>query len=342
MLVFQVTPWETYSKIKQQRELEDFHISLSYIALEKGYIKDATIEFEKVLKLNPTNFIAINGIYLSNLFSQLQSYDHNISLSLQIESQLRSLEIIEKNNLVHIIEKYFGDLYYRINELEKANQHYLRALELNPNYTDALNTYGWFCYTVLKNPNKMQQYFDNMVSNDPFDFRGLHGASYARYMKTLASDDKHFIEKVLTEAIDLCKRASHLAVSSLPVIMDFGEISRPLSPQLAMVYHNYALTLLEEDMLIKVDDNNRDFLVKLLKKDPGKIIILKNISEKKSWVHYQIALDALSIYGRDSSKNEFYLNMHNQHYNIARDLDINNTVIDIYHDQKLALYFLQR
>lgn len=67
MIIFQVSPWDKYHKIKNNREQERFHCRISYDLLEKGYYKDAKLEFEKALTINSNNYMALNGQYQRSL-----------------------------------------------------------------------------------------------------------------------------------------------------------------------------------------------------------------------------------------------------------------------------------
>ena len=339
MFVFQVTPWDKYAEIKHRREQEEFHCDISYDLLEKGYFNKAKIEFERALVINPLNYKALNGQYLCNLFLDFSSQDWDPSIGLEVQKHLNKLGIIKEKELNHIVEKYLGDLNYRISELDSAFAHYKNALELNKDYIDALNEYGWFNYFELHNSKEMLKCFNKIIISSPYDYRGYHGSSYALYMNSLSTDDSDECRELLERAKTLCEKAVNLKIYDIPSIMDFGEISRLIDPELALNYHNHALKVISDEKLRDYEPNKLTFGIKLLKRYTG-TISLSNIDQKKAWINYQLALDYYSLYKKGKINYNDYLENTDELYKTAKELDKNAQVSYIYYDQKMVIDFI--
>jgi tetratricopeptide (TPR) repeat protein len=337
MLVFQVTPWDKYAEIKQRREQEEFHCGISYDLLEKGYYKKAKMEFERALTINPNNYKALNGHYLCNLFLDLPFPDWDSAIGLEFQTHLNELGIIKEERLEHIVEKYLGDLHYKIGELESAVAHYENALELKKDYIDALDEYGWFNYFELHNSKEMLKCFNEMINSDPYDYRGYHGSGYALYMNALSTDDSDKCRELLQRATILCEKASNLKFYSIPVIMDFGEISRLFKPNLALDYHRRALLIISDEKLKDLEQNKGTFGINLLSILPGQTIYLDNLNYKKAWINYQIVLDYYAMYINGLIGIDKYRENTEELYRTAKELDRVGLAHYIYSDQKQVI-----
>ena len=93
MAVFQVTPWDKYHEIKQRREQIKFHNSIGLTLLEKGNYKLAKTEFENAINLKATDYEALNGRYLSELFLALKSPDLDPAVGLSFQNHLNKLAL---------------------------------------------------------------------------------------------------------------------------------------------------------------------------------------------------------------------------------------------------------
>jgi uncharacterized protein HemY len=136
MIFFQVNPWDKQREIKHRRKLVRFHVTVGCLLMEGGHFALANAEFEAALKLKATDEEALNGRYLSSLFLGLESPDWDASAGWAVQDQLTKL--IERPGLIHIVEKYLGDLCQRTSQLDEAKGHYEAALRLRPTYPDAL------------------------------------------------------------------------------------------------------------------------------------------------------------------------------------------------------------
>jgi tetratricopeptide (TPR) repeat protein len=340
MLIFQVKPWDTYAQIRRSREQECFHYKISCDLLEKGHYKKSKEEFEKVLAINPNNLKAVNGLYFSNLFLEIGSPNWDPAVGLEVQSHLKTLGISRDEHLEHVVEKYLGDLHYRIGEINPTILHYEKALQLKPDYIDALCSYGWLTYWEFSDANKMQIYFDRIIKADSYDYRGYHGSGYALYMKALSSNDRDTRIKYLQDASKLSLRASRLIIYYVYILMDFGEISRALYPLAALDFHNEALNILENNDLNNLEPNKASLNITLLKTNPGYKIYLDDIETKKSWIYYQIALDYYSMYKNKLLDLKEYEKKFKEYYSIAKSLDKKKKATLIYDDQKIILDYL--
>ena len=146
MLVFRVNPWDTYRDISYRKEQVNFHNKVGQKLLEQGHYKMAKVEFEKALNLKATNYEALNGRYLTELFLAMDSPDWDPGVGLAVKNELHRLGIIKQKQIFHIVEKYLGDLHHKIHNFDAAREYYESALSVKHDYPDALVAFAWFIY----------------------------------------------------------------------------------------------------------------------------------------------------------------------------------------------------
>ena len=61
-----------------------------------------------------------------------------------------------------------AQIYQFLKVPEKAQESFLRALELNPNSAEINNNYGWFLCSVQNNPNAAMQHFDKALADPTY------------------------------------------------------------------------------------------------------------------------------------------------------------------------------
>ena len=330
MSVFQVTPFDTYYEIKHRRDQVRFHNLVGYDLLERGHYKLAKEEFERAVKLNTTDYEALNGQYLSELFISLTSPDWDPAVGLTVQNHLNELGIIEKKELQHIVEKYLGDLNNKIGKLEESKRHYVMAISLKWGYLDALYTYGWFCYSELTDLENMEHSFREMTNVDGLDFRGFHGLGYTLYMQAVKEIDPQKRSELISEAANQTSRASSLLINQYNVVMDFGEIARTIDPRVSIIFHELGFRILNDPVISKRSENSEGFGVRLLTRDG--YVTLDNLAQKLALIKYQLALDYLALHRIERKKGE-NLTLHNDLLKEAKKLDKNNYVVQIYKDQ---------
>lgn len=336
MAVFQVTPLDKYHEIKQRREQIKFHNSIGLTLLEKGDYKLAKTEFENAINLKATDYEALNGRYLSELFLAMQSPDWDASVGLSFQNHLKKLGIIKQKKLQHIVEKYLGDIYRIIGDIDLAKNHYENAISLKDNYLDALNSYGWFNYSALKLPDfeNMQRLFKKMTEVDTFDYRGFHGLGYALYMQVVKEPDDQNRESLIIEAANTSIKASNLKISQLNIVVDLGEIARSVNPNYSIDYHKHCLYILNDPVLSQLKVNQGLFGYELLISQG--YINIKGENQWRGLVNYQLALDYLALY-RMGIKPKENKAQHNYLLKKAQKLDPDSKIFPIYKDQLAVL-----
>jgi tetratricopeptide (TPR) repeat protein len=339
MLLFQVTPVDAYVEIKKQREEVIFHNAVAFSLLEQGRYELAKAEFDKSLAIRATDYTALSGRYLAELFLDLQSPEWDPAVGLAIRDHLSRLRTRDPATLSPIVEKYLGDVEHQVANDDLARQHYEKALELKPNYGDALFTYGWFNYSDQKQPNlpKMEQVFRRMTELDPYDYRGFHGLGYALYMQAVADKNSERRWTLLTEAAQQCSRASILSINRLNVVTDFGEIARCVVPSLSLFFHQQGLQILNDPLMSKAKDNVVSLGAQLLTQHG--YVSINGADQKRAWLTYQLALDHLAL-ARQGEDPASHRTQHDLLKKKASELDPRaegTRIADIYDDQLAIL-----
>lgn len=251
VVVFQVSPLDTYYEIKDRREQTGFHKKIGFHLLENGHYQLAKAEFENALKLQSVDHDALNGRYWAELFLSLASPDWDAAVGIAVKDHLNELGAIEKKGLLHMVEKYQGDVQRRLGEPGLAKQHYERAISIKPNYQDALFTYGWFNYSSISDSDiqKMTRNFERMTETDRYDYRGFHGLGYALYMQAIIERDLKLRRELIKRAAEQSIRASFLGVNYINILSDFGEIARSVKPEISIQFHELAERVLDDPRL---------------------------------------------------------------------------------------------
>ncbi|PYT00840.1 MAG: hypothetical protein DMF63_05920 [Acidobacteria bacterium] len=337
MIVFRVNPWDQQRAIKLRRDRIRFHNSVGYSLIETGHFTDARAEFEESLKLSAEDQTAVNGKYLANLFINIASPTADPAIGFAIHRRITENESLKREQHLHIIDKYLGDLYMRISDVPKAVQYYRSALEHKPDYPDALYTLGWHYYQgVHGDLSEMERLFRKLTEVDPHGFRGFHGLGYALYMKALLEPDAEARKLLISEASEQSGAAKVLYFNQVNIVMDFGEISRSVDPELALFFHDYGKKILTDPVLRDLGDNPYPLLNRLLMSE-GEINIASK-DDKLAWISYQKALDHLALHRTTGEKKN--ADEHKRLFEKAQRLDSTKFVHYIYADQLAVLDLL--
>lgn len=341
MAVFQVTPLDKYYEIRDRRERVQFHTSIGKSLLEQGYYAQARTEFQMALDLQPIDDEAMSGRYLADLFLQIQSPDWNPAVGSVTEQALQGSRVWKKQQFRHIVEEYRADVASRTSTFD-AEQHYRKALELKPDYIDALFRYGWFIYSDRSHPptdvshvSSMKSYFEKITKIAPYDYRGFHGRGYALYMQAIADPDPVKREKMEEDAVSDMLQAWKLRDSLLNLPVDLGEVARSTHPSLSAYVHESALQIEDDPKIANLPDNTGVIGVRPLTSD-GEEVFLVSAVNKRAWITYQLALDYLALcdLGRANQME------HDRRVHEARGLDRDGRVFPIYVDQSRILQML--
>ena len=337
MVVFRVNPWDQQRAVKLRRDRILFHNSVGYALIETGHYTDARNEFEEALKLSPEDQTALNGKYIANLFISIGSPAADPAIGFAIHRRLAESASITREHHLHIIDKYLGDLYMRIVDVPKATEYYRSALRRKPDYPDALFALGWHHYSGGESGlEEMERMFRELTRVDPHGYRGYHGLGYALYMKALAENDASVRSELMKEAAEQSGAAQNLFYNQLNVVMDFGEISRSVYPELAFDFHKYAKELVNDPEQYAIGDNPFPLRNKFLRKE-GEINIGTK-DQKLAWITYQMALDKLA--SARKSGDDFYMSEHYRLFEEAKELDKDESMNAIYKDQLSVLDLL--
>ncbi len=336
MVVFHVSPLAAYSEAKQRRELVVFHDRTGNALLGRGQYRLAKTQFERALKLNDTNHAAWVGSYMADLFTDQESPDPDVAANLAFIQPLKDLGGVESTkNLRPIFEKYIGDSYRSRGDSGAARQHYENAISLEPDYLDALDSYGWLSYSELQDLPKMKELFTRMTNVDKGDYRGYYGLGYALYMQTVNEGDPKRRQQLILEAAKQSSKAVPLKVVYLNILVDFGEIVRSLDPGLSIDFHKQANEFLDDPEIASLR-NNRRFLDQFLTQKGS--IVIESTNEKRAWIYYQLALDHLARYRLESS--QYDLQQHTDLHKKALSLDAQRKLLRVYQDQLRVLDLL--
>ena len=341
LVAFDVSPLDSYHDIQQRRGQVKFHESVGFAHLENGNYARAKAEFQHALTLNPIDPIALNGRYLSDLFLELQSPGWDPAIGPVVLDRVKTLRGLERQDLMHITEKYNGDVQRSIGNYAEAQDHWLNALRRKPGYMDALYTYGWFNYG-LRPPNieRMEQSFRKMTAENVYDYRGFHGLGYALYMRAIRERDPR--SELILEAALQSEKASRLGIYHLNILMDFGEVARTVDPSLSLHYRRVGRQFIELPEVNALPTNKGIYRAALLL-NPGEQVLIRSVDEKRAWLTYQESVDHLAL-ARKTPENlnlrSEYLRQHDQLLLEAKKLDPKATVLPVYEDQRGILDIL--
>jgi tetratricopeptide (TPR) repeat protein len=130
---------------------------IEYIKNDKQRAKEL---YEKAIKVNPKS--AIPRLNLGNLldyhFNDREKAKEQYDIILKFDSQNAKAH----NNL----SGYYKTGNKKTDNIEKIEYHLLKALEINPNYIDALINYGNFLKVYKKEIEKGNQYYQKVLELD--------------------------------------------------------------------------------------------------------------------------------------------------------------------------------
>jgi tetratricopeptide (TPR) repeat protein len=342
MFVFQVTPWDTYTEIKNRREQVAMHSDIGYRLLERGHYQLAKTEFERSLDLDPLDVSTQRGRYLSELFLSLALPTWDAGVWSAVREPLANLSSRGGQDVAHIVEKYLGDVEYAISNHERARERYENALALNPRYLDALSKYGWLHYEQdPPDPVAMEPLFKVMTEVDPYNYRGFHGLGYALYMQAVKAEDADVRRRFAETAAEQGLTAVKLGILQLNVTMDFGEMARAVAPELSIVFHQQGQNLLNNAATADLAQVKQALGAQLLMS--RQYVSIADDPQRRSWINYMLALDHLAIARRleagagDSPGARMNRAEHDRLLTEARVLDPRGSVYPIYADQLAIL-----
>ena len=334
MVFFRVNPWDQQRAAKLRRDRVKFHNAVGYSLLESGHFKEAKGEFEESLKLSNEDQTALNGKYLANLFIAIAQPTTDPAIGFAIERHISSTADLRSEEHRHIIDKYLGDLHMRISKVSEGVRYYEAALKRKPDYPNALYSMGWYYYEVEGNFDGMERMFRRLTASAPHDYRGYHGLGYALYMKALHEADPETRTATIHEAAKQSGLAKDLVFTQLNIVMDLAEVARSVNPELSVFFHGVGKGIIEDAKLYRSGDNPFPLFARLLKQD-GQSVTLDTKDEKLSWVAYHTAVDFLALERMPGDAN--YSDDHDRYFEEAKKFDPNETVLDIYNDQRAIL-----
>lgn len=338
MVVFRINPWDAQRAVKLRRDRVRFHNDVGYSLIDSGHFKEALGEFRESLKLSAEDQTALNGRYISNLFLSLDSSTSDPAVGIAIQQHLRETDALKREQHLHVIDKYLGDLHIRIGNPAKANEYYAAALRRKPDYPHALFTVGWQKYEEGRDGlEDMERMFRKLTDVSPYDYRGYHGLGYALYMKALGEElDPESRKSIMKEAADHASRAKDLVFTQLNIVMDFGEVARSADPWLSIHFHKLGKKILMDPELRASGDNRFPLFAKLLMGEGS--LQFESRDAKLAWINYQTALDYLAM--ERAYEDSDYRADHNTFFDRARRLDTDGEARRIYEDQLKVLDLL--
>ena len=208
---------------------------------EKMYFVDAGDFFEKAIELDPT--FALAYLYLTGLYDYVgntkarneavekaKTYSKKTTEKERLFIEARYAQFIERNQekrlniLQQLAEKYpkekqvyfeLGRYYLYLGRAwqEKAIEYYTIALELDPNYANALNVIA-YAYANIENYEKAIEYFKRYISVSPGDANPLDSIG-----------DVYFLVGKLDEALAKFREAVEVKPDFYQTNMKIGYIS---------------------------------------------------------------------------------------------------------------------
>lgn len=333
---FDVNPLEKQYENKIQTLHVDLHNNIALSYLQQGYYEDALEEFENTLSYKPYNKLALNGKFLTELFLNLKSIEHNPTLSEKTKNEVAKLEIDKNEKLYRVRQKYYADNELGNGRTDEAINLYNGLLAEDSNYVDLLYTYGWFNYELVKPDfNKMAALFKKQTEIAPKDYRGYHGYAYALYMKAVYETDPSLRNDLIYEAANQCINAYNLIFTRFNVVLDLGEIVRSIEPSIALEMHSKARQLLDDPAIMALEENSPTLGYKLLMSNSDQYIIIATHDQKKALVFYEMALDYLADYRKNYEITS--LVEYEELMELAKELDKNGDIRLIFEDQKNVL-----
>ena len=337
MVVFRINPWDAQRAIKLTRDRVRFHNGVGYSLIESGHFTEALSEFEESLKLSAEDQTALNGRYLSNLFISLDSPVSDPSVGIAIQRHISETDALRREQHLHLIEKYLGDLHLRIGNVVKADEHYKAALKYKPDYPHALSALGWHYYNNgIGGVEETELIFRKLTEVAPYDYRGFHGLGYTLYMKALREADVDTRTALIREAADQGGRAKDLVYTQLNIVMDFGEIARSVDPSLSLYFHDFGKKIMTNPDWRDNGENKFPIFARFLMSEGW--VQLDGKDDKLAWIDYQRALDYLAMERRNDDLPEG--DNHDTYFARAQRLDSKKQVYNIYKDQLQILDLL--
>ncbi|GEM_PF-5821530 len=336
MIVFRINPWDQQRAVKLRRDRVKFHNAVGYKLIEAGHFVQAENEFEEALKLSAEDQTAITGRYLAELFIGMESPEWNPAIGFAIQQQIGEMGGFDRGHNRHLIEKYLGDFHRRLLNLDTAKECYSKALELKPDYPDALFTKGWMIYEFESDIDAMEDAFRMMTQVDSRDYRGFHGLGYTLYMKAIREQDASKRGEIILEAERQSRWSKDLVYNHLNIIMDFGEVARSVNPQLSLDYRTYARKVIADPVLNQLKENRWVFQNRLLTSEGT--IYIESQDSKLAWIEYQTALDYLAM--ERLEVDDGFNDKHIEHFEKAQELDKDKSAHYIYIDQLAVLDLL--
>ncbi len=223
--------------IKKNKIENNLFASLGLIYFQTNRVKTAAKFFNKELKINPDNIVALNNLGVINLDQKKYIIAKNYFLkALKISSNAKTLyflgliytELEDFDKAIKFYKKSIhikknadascniGHLYYLLGSLGKAKRNILDSIKINSSHDAAYNNLGLinmafgnlkdakqsFLNAIKYNPNNTKAYFNISkllnYKDDPKQFQNLLNLS-----KSLKSDiEKEFLYFALAKAFD--------------------------------------------------------------------------------------------------------------------------------------------
>ena len=133
-------------------------LSLAIKNYQQNELSEAQILYDKILKIDPTNVIALNN--LGVIYQEFKEYPKSVE-SYEKAIKFDPTHAQSLNNL--------GFLYQKLGKLRKAQSCLEKAIEIDPNSIDANNNLG-VLYQKSGEYQKAQSYFEKVIEINP-DFQ---------------------------------------------------------------------------------------------------------------------------------------------------------------------------
>ena len=159
--------------------------------LKKSKYEAAKTEYSQILSKFPNNLRALNGMKRVSTFFQNEknkSFNKKFSILLNLYSKNQFEEVIKQgeaflddSNDRHLFFNIIGASYMGLENFEKAQENYLKAVKIKPEFSDAFNNLGHL-YNQGENYIKAIEFFKRSISIKEDDFQSHNNLANA-YLK---------------------------------------------------------------------------------------------------------------------------------------------------------------
>jgi hypothetical protein len=145
---------------------------------------------------------AVNGNTWRIFSSTIGSPVADPAIGFAIHRRITENDSLKREQHLHIIDKYLGDLYMRICDVPKGTRVLSLALTRKTRLSRraVCRSVGNYYQGGQGDLAEMERMFRKLTEVDPHGYRGFHGLGYALYMKAIVEPDAEKRTALISEA----------------------------------------------------------------------------------------------------------------------------------------------